>query len=148
MLSDCRIPWPQPGCCSQVVKVGEDIQKAIDKLDGIGGCVCLKMGVHHIVQPLRITQDNLTIHGEVPWVTVRLDAGGPHMLEITANSNVSVESILFEAPDGMKHEPMISVDSVTGGRIANCGLRITAANASPAFQAIGIQLTGCQDYAI
>ena len=155
LLSDCRIPWPptttagtHESCCSQVVKVGEDIQKAIDKLDGIGGCVCLTMGVHHIRQPLHIKQENLTIHGEVPWVTIRLDAGGPHMLGIDAVANVSVEGILFEAPDGSKQEPMISVDGVTGGRIADCAFRITGEKASPAFQAIGIQLTRSREYAI
>lgn len=155
VVSDCRTPWPPPttaagheGCCSQVVKVGEDIQKAIDALSPLGGCVCLKMGTHHIKKPLQIKQDNVTIHGEVPWVTVQLDAGGPLMLEIAARQNVSVEGILFEAPNGMKHVPMIAVGGVTGGRIANCGLRITGEKANPVFQAIGIELTRCHEYSI
>ena len=153
VTSDCRIPWPptmggHEGCCSQVVKVGESIQDAIDKLDGIGGCVCLKMGVHRIPRPLHITQENVTVHGEVPWVTVILDEGGPLMLDITAAVNVSVEAILFEAPDGKKPEPMIRVNGVHGGRIANCGLRLRREKADPVALAIGIELTRCGEYAI
>jgi hypothetical protein len=153
VLTDCRIFWPptmtaHEGCCSQVVKPGESIQKAIDKLKGIGGCVCLKMGVHHIAKPLSISQDNVTIHGEVPWVTVRLDSGGPLMLEITAMENVSVEGILFEAPEGAAHEPVINVLGVVGGRIADCGIRIIREKADPKAKAIGIALTRVRDYAI
>jgi hypothetical protein len=152
-LTDCRIPWPpavgsKEGCCTEVVKVGEDIQKAIDRLDGIGGCVCLKMGVHLIRQPLRIKQSNLTLHGEAPLVTVRLQEGGPLVLEILPAENVHIEGVLFEVRDGRKLDPMISVNGVTGGHIANCALRIITRKSDPAFQAIGIALTRCRDYGI
>ena len=60
------------------------------------------MGVHHISKPLKIHQSNLVLHGEATWVTVRLDEGGPHMLEIARATNVSVEGILFEAPNGVE----------------------------------------------
>lgn len=148
VITDCRIPWPPPwstttaheGCCSQVVEVGEDIQAAIDKLFGIGGCVCLKMGVHHIVQPLQIKQSNITLHGEVPWVTVQLDRGGPNMLNIAPTENVRIEGILFIAEDGRAHEPMISVSGAIRSHIGNCGLRIGTENPDPTFQAIGIQI--------
>ena len=75
---DCRVMWPPDehgGCCTAVVEVGEDIQAAIDSLDKVGGCVCLRMGTHVITKPLFIRQENLTLHGEVPWVTVRLARG-------------------------------------------------------------------------
>jgi hypothetical protein len=153
VLSDCRTPWPpamgtHEGCCSQVVEVGDDIQKAIDKLDGIGGCVCLKMGVHHIREPLRITQENVTMHGEVPWVTIRLDADGVTMLVIGARAHINVDGILFEARDGMNPDPMIRVEGATNGRISRCGLRLIGETPNPAFAAIGIQLTRCREYAI
>jgi hypothetical protein len=48
--TDCR-----PGksaasdcCCTVVVAVGQDIQAAIDSLPGVGGCVCLRAGIHVI----------------------------------------------------------------------------------------------------
>jgi len=153
VLTDCRTPWPpsfgaKEGCCTEVVRVGEDIQKAIDRLDGIGGCVCLKMGVHVIPRPLRIKQSNLTLHGEASLVTIRLRESGPLMLEITQAENVSVEGIRFEVADGRKAEAIISVNGVTGGHIADCALRIIGEKPNPAFQAIGIRLTRSRDYAI
>ena len=153
VLTDCRIFWPPPmtaheGCCSQVVKVGEDIQKAIDKLNGIGGCVCLKMGVHKIKRPLHIGQANVTIHGEVPWVTIQLVEGGPLMLDIGATENVSVEAILFETLNTKNNEPVIRVAGVNGGRIADCGIQIRREKADPSAQAIGIELLRCRGYGI
>lgn len=153
VITDCRIFWPptmaaHEGCCSQVVKPGEDIQQAIDKLKGIGGCVCLKMGVHHIKKPLSITQSNVTIHGEVPWVVVRLDEGGPLMLTIDAPENVSVEGILFETLDITKDQPVIAVAAIKGGRIADCGIRTQSEKVFPAALAIAILLEKCSDYAI
>ena len=153
VLTDCRIFWPPPmtaheGCCSQIVQVGEDIQKAIDKLDGIGGCVCLKMGTHLIKRPLHITQKNVTIHGEVPWVTIQLTEGGPLMLDIGASENVSVEAILFQTLDTKKNDPVIRVSGVNGGRIADCGIRIRREIADPNAQAMGIQLLRCRGYGV
>ncbi|HKH91360.1 MAG TPA: DUF6519 domain-containing protein [Gemmatimonadaceae bacterium] len=151
-LSDCRIPWPNfrggEGCCTEVVKVGEDIQAAIDRLDGIGGCVCLKMGVHRITAPLRIKQSNLTLHGEASLVTVQLVRGGPLVLQIDKAENVNVEGIRFEAQDGRAPEPMIALNFVRGGHIAHCALRITGEKPNPVFQAIGIGLRSCREYDI
>ncbi len=149
VLTDCRIFWPpafgHEGCCTAVVHPGEDIQKAIDSLAGVGGCVCLKMGDHEITNPLKIKQDNVTIHGEVPWVRVRRRAG-PLMLEISAKQNVSVEGIIWEAASGAKPDPMIFVEGVRGGRVAGCALRIQ--DQKEGGQAIGIGLGGCRDYMI
>jgi len=151
-LSDCRIPWPNfaagEGCCTEVVRVGEDIQAAIDRLDGIGGCVCLKMGVHKIARPLRIKQSNLTMHGEAPLTTVRLMEGGPLVLQIVKAEHVNVEGIRFETEKGSAPEPMIQMDLVRSGHIAECELRITGEKPNPTFQAIGIAMRECREYTI
>ena len=154
--TDCRVFWPPPfggggtgeSCCTVVVKPGGDIQAAIGSLGGAGGCVCLKMGTHVIPQALQITQDNITLHAEAPWVTVRLDGSGPLLLSIRGAANVSVLGIRFEARDGSRHGAMIDLDGVRGGRIAGCALGFIAAAWDPAWNTIGIRIEGCQDYAI
>src|SRR6185436_15934654 len=134
--------------CTEVVRVGEDIQAAIDRLDGIGGCVCLKMGVHKIARPLRIKQSNLTMHGEAPLTTVRLMEGGPLVLQIVKAEHVNIEGIRFETEKGEAPEPMIQMDFVRSGHIAECELRITGEKPNPIFQAIGIAMRDCRDYMI
>jgi nitrous oxidase accessory protein NosD len=154
--TSCRTFWPPAvhgeGCCSAVVHPGEDIQQAIDSLTALGGgCVCLKMGTHDIQGPLIIRQDNLTIHGEVPWVTVRRQQGGPEMLNVQPTSssagNISILGIQFVAEKGSGLDPMITVRSVNGGRIADCELNNVAGIHSGA-QTLGIRLEECQDYVI
>ena len=68
-IDDCRPVFPPlteltPGCCTVVVRPGESIQAAIDSLPDEGGCVCLKVGVHEIAEPLRIEKSNVSLHGE------------------------------------------------------------------------------------
>jgi len=154
--TDCRVFWPPvftgggagEGCCTVVVKPGEDIQAAIGSLAGMGGCVCLKMGDHPIAQPLQITDDNITLHAEAPLVTVRLDGTGPEMLSIHGASNVSVLGIRFEAKDGAKGGAMIALNNVRGGRIADCSLGFIGAASNLAWNTIGIRMDRCRDYAI
>jgi hypothetical protein len=68
---DCRVFWPPSGgCCTVVVRPGQDIQAAIDSLPEAGGCVCLKSGLHTITQPLRIERSRVLLHGEAPGVRV------------------------------------------------------------------------------
>lgn len=149
--SDCRVPWPThcEGCCTAVVEPGEDIQKAIDSLTGKGGCVCLKMGVHVITKPLSIRQGDLTLHGEVPWVTVRLASGGPRMLSIEAADaaplrNVSVTGIQFEARNSTTNQSMILVRGLTGGGVAECGLEVSG-RSRQGHAATGVELLECAD---
>ncbi|HEX7979864.1 MAG TPA: DUF6519 domain-containing protein [Gemmatimonadaceae bacterium] len=149
VISDCRIPWPPAGgCCTEVVQVGEDIQAAIDRLTPIGGCVCLKRGVHKITRPLRIKQSNLTLHGEASLVTVQLVEGGPLVLAIDKAIHVNVEGIRFEAQNLRTPEPMIAVTEVSEGHIDDCALGFIGEKTDPSFQAIGINLELCSDYAI
>jgi nitrous oxidase accessory protein NosD len=155
MPTDCRTFWPPTftgggtgeGCCTVVVKPGDDIQSAIDSLGGKGGCVCLKMGVHVIPSALRIDQDNVTMHAEAPWVTVRLADGGPLMLRILAASNVSVLGIKFEAQNGGAGTAMIELRSVHGGHLADCALGFIE-KVDLKWTAAGISMQGCTDYVI
>lgn len=155
--TDCRVFWPPDfgggggvteGCCTVVVKPGEDIQAAIGKLAGKGGCVCLKMGVHTIPQPLQIAQDNVTLHAEAPLVTVRLDSGGPQMLSIQGASQVSVMGIRFIAKDGAKGGAMIELNEVEGGRIAECAFGFSDDAPESGSGAVAIRMDQCAGYAI
>jgi nitrous oxidase accessory protein NosD len=153
--TDCRVFWPPvftaasgEGCCTKVVKPGEDIQAAIGALAGKGGCVCLKMGVHTITQPLQITEDNITLHAEAPLVTVRMDGAGPHMLSIMGARHVNVLGILFQAGDGSKGGAMVELDGVRDGRIADCAFGFSNTSSTQGWNTLGMRLEGCRDYAI
>ncbi len=152
VVHDCRVFWPPEvhgeGCCSVVVKPGDGIQAAIDSLTGRGGCVCLKMGVHKIDEPLKIRQENLTIHGEVPWVTLEMQGGFPEMLEIVGVANVGVIGIHFIGRPNEMADPLIRLIEVQGGRIAECALETATDQEDPWFENIGIQLDRCSDVVI
>lgn len=107
---DCRTPWPPTatsgeGCCTRVVRPGEDIQAAIDSLPDSGGCVCLKTGVHLIRTPVEIRgrgpRANILLHGESIGATVRRGNGVTALIIGGRGdrpvANVTVESIRFEA---------------------------------------------------
>jgi hypothetical protein len=76
-VTECK---PKPDeksdcCCTVVVTPGDDatddIQKAIDSLK-VGGCICLKPGVHKIKSGLVIPRSNVSLKGESEGVTVQL----------------------------------------------------------------------------
>ncbi|WP_028022117.1 DUF6519 domain-containing protein [Enterovibrio calviensis] len=72
IFQDCRDPIGMAGCCTVVVRPGEDIQTALDSLSPeFGGCVCLKTGIHTIRRPLRIRYPNVTLHGESHGAQIR-----------------------------------------------------------------------------
>ena len=103
-IDDCRPVFPPlteltPGCCTVVVLPGDNIQAAIDSLPD-GGCVCLKMGVHEIAEPLRIDKSNVSLHGETLGARVvrnnaaaLLVIGHPDGLLL---ENITVSGIHFE----------------------------------------------------
>ena len=91
-INDCRTMFPPlteltPGCCTVVVRPGDSIQAAIDSLPGGGGCVCLKVGVHEIAEPLRIDKSNVSLHGETL---------GAHVVR-----NNAATLLLIGHPDGL-----------------------------------------------
>src|SRR5260370_25707756 len=96
------------------------------------------MGVHTLTGPLTFNQANLTRHGEVPLVTVQLSDNGPLMLEINGpfapsgtEHNINVMGIHFKAPVASQAQPMITVNGVRGGRIAECALTIDQQGPDP-----------------
>ncbi len=106
-VRDCRPRFPpltEVSWCCVTVAPGEDIQKALDSLpDGsvdpewVGGCVCLKTGVHEITAPLRIETSNVVLHGEGPGAVVRRTGIGSLLLEMTEVSDCRVQDIRFES---------------------------------------------------
>lgn len=78
--SDCRTIWPPvaqggEGCCTMIVRPGENVQAAIDRLPPEGGCVCLKPGLHELREPLRIRAGRISLHAESPGSAVLRRAG-------------------------------------------------------------------------
>ncbi|MFD2180459.1 DUF6519 domain-containing protein [Veronia pacifica] len=84
VFQDCREPIGTIGCCTVVVRPGEDIQAALDSLSPeFGGCVCLKVGVHRLFRPLRIRHPNVMLHGE---------SHGAQLLNLSNDAAIDVRS--------------------------------------------------------
>lgn len=108
--SDCRTLWPPltqaggDGCCTVVVRPGEDVQKAIDSLGPAGGCVCLKAGVHELRDVLLIRSGRVSLHAEAPGAaTLRrvgevpiLAVGGGAMAARVPVRDVHLAGIVFQ----------------------------------------------------
>jgi hypothetical protein len=108
--SDCRTLWPPlapqggDGCCTVVVRPGEDIQAAIDSLTEAGGCVCLKAGIHQLSRPLRIRRPRVSLHAEAPGAAVLTRATEAPLLVIGTEAgaqglpvaDVTVSGIVFQ----------------------------------------------------
>lgn len=151
VINDCRKFWPPASCCTVVVRPGESIQHAIDSLNGAGGCVCLKMGIHKISAPILIDQDNLTLHGEAPWVKVQMTGtAGLPLLEIgsvRAVNRVTVEGISFESPTGTLNGPMLQASQLTGGHVSRCQFTV-GSTGTVLPGSVGIKFDRCHDYAV
>jgi nitrous oxidase accessory protein NosD len=117
--TDCRDPWPPEfggGCCTVTVNPGDDIQAAIDSLPEIGGCICIKTGLHEISRPLRIANSNIVIHGETAGARIRR-RNGVNVLVVQSQDgkqleDVKVQGIRFETmarPDERDSFPFIMV---------------------------------------
>ena len=116
-IADCRPVFPPlteltPGCCTVVVRPGEDIQAALDALPEAGGCVCLKVGEHAIREPLRIAKSNVALHGETLGVRV-VRNNGAALLQIGHPSgllleNITVSGIHFEFENKGVQEPRLA----------------------------------------
>jgi hypothetical protein len=96
-VGDCRPVFPPlteltPGCCTVVVRPGDDIQAAIDSLPDAGGCVCLKVGEHEIHEPLRIPKSNVTLHGESLGARV-VRSNGAALLQIGHPNSLLLENV-------------------------------------------------------
>ena len=96
-IHDCRTVFPPlteltPGCCTVVVRPGEDIQAAIDSLPAAGGCVCLKVGEHEIEAPIRIEQSHVSLHGETVGARV-VRKNGTELLHIGHPDGLLLEHV-------------------------------------------------------
>lgn len=133
-LHDCRTVFPPlteltPGCCTVVVRPGEDIQAAIDSLPEEGGCVCLKVGEHEITAPIRIEQSNVSLHGETVGARV-LRKNGTELLHIGHPDGLLLEhvtvsglSCALETKGQQGLEAMVTVDRCRDATIERCLLQ-------------------------
>lgn len=107
--SDCRTLWPPlgegggDGCCTEVVRPGEDVQAAIDRLPPAGGCVCLKAGVHELRDVLRITRPRVSLHAEAPGAAILRRASSAPIVQIgggTANrvppTDIAIDGLVIQ----------------------------------------------------
>jgi nitrous oxidase accessory protein NosD len=122
-VSDCRDIWPRAGgCCTEVVRPGESIQAAIDRLPPAGGCVCLKPGVHTVPATIRISRSDVTLHGETQGAVVRMTGAGPVL-------------------------PMVRIEPAPGATLARVMLHDLRLEC-PAVPGIAVEVTGATDVAI
>ena len=133
VVKDCRPVFPpltelKPGCCTVVVLPSESIQDAIDSLPAEGGCVCLKVGLHEITEPLRIENSNVALHGESLGAHV-VRNNGAMLLQIAHPGgllleNVTVSGIHFEFEN--KDVPqsdltaLVAIDRCRNAKIQGC----------------------------
>ncbi|MEZ9524033.1 DUF6519 domain-containing protein [Enterovibrio norvegicus] len=93
VFQDCRDPIGMTGCCTVVVRPGENIQAAIDSLSiEFGGCVCLKTGVHDIFRAIHIRHSNVTLHGECHGAQIR-HLGGESAIVVQSDNNDIISGI-------------------------------------------------------
>jgi len=137
---DCRVFWPPSfggeGCCTVVVNVGDDIQKAINSLDRqIGGCVCLKAGAHSISTALSIEErKNVYLHGESIGATVQNMAGGTALQITNQASNITIEHITFVVTPQEKENGQVAIIQIAEGAnvaVRHCHLAPMSLNQSP-----------------
>jgi hypothetical protein len=140
LVSDCRNTFAslcalEPGCCTNVVEPGEDIQAAIDSLPEEGGCVCLKTGLHEIDEPLRIERSNVLLHGESPGT--RVAATVLPLLSVGAlaprAARVEIRDIRFESVTESAEADQAAAIALTACdevRIERCGIGAIAEQVS------------------
>lgn len=138
-LQDCRSLFPslcglEPGeatggCCTVVVRPGENIQAAIDSLPVAGGCVCLKAGLHQVDTTLHIENSHVELRGETKGAVVRQSAEDVTVLSINNPAGllitgVVVTNIQFEFDnsqiDGSSFAPLLDIDHCEQVTIQDC----------------------------
>ncbi|HEX6770168.1 MAG TPA: DUF6519 domain-containing protein, partial [Candidatus Binatia bacterium] len=135
-IDDCRPVFDpltelKPGCCTVVVRPGEDIQAALDSLPADGGCVCLKVGVHEITTPIRIENSNVSLHGETLGARV-VRKNGAALLSIGDSGgllleHVTVSEMCFEfqnkGAQGGGLPALIAIDRCRNTKVDGCVIR-------------------------
>ncbi|CBK41954.1 conserved protein of unknown function [Nitrospira defluvii] len=156
---DCRTVFPPlteltPGCCTVVVRPGEDIQAAIDSLPEEGGCVCLKVGEHEIEAPIRIEQSNVSLHGETVGARV-VRKNGTELLHIGHPNGLLVEhvtvsgvSLMLEnkGQQGQGLQGMVAIDRCREAALERCLLHAqvpTQIAGVVISRSTDVRMTGC-----
>ncbi len=158
-IHDCRTVFPPlteltPGCCTVVVRPGENIQAAIDSLPEEGGCVCLKVGEHEIAAPIRIEQSNVSLHGETVGARVvrkngteLLHLGHPDGL-LLEHVTVSGLSLLLEnkGQQGQGLQAMVTMDRCREATLERCVMHAQVATQIAGVvisRSTDVRVTGC-----
>ncbi len=158
-IHDCRTVFPPltqltPGCCTVVVRPGEDIQAAIDSLPEAGGCVCLKVGEHEIEAPIRIERSNVSLHGETVGARV-LRKNGTELLHIGHPDGLLVEHVIVsgvslmlenKGQQGQGLQAMVAMDRCRDAALERCLLHAQVLNQVAGLaisRSTDVRVTGC-----
>ena len=125
-------PEEHADCCFTVVvtpgdDATDDIQKAIDSLK-LGGCICLKPGIHKIKSGLMIPRSNVSLKGESAGVTIQLKGEGVvlHVGDPKGEDRISgidISTIAFERIETKGEPPaIVTFTAVDGSVIQDCTL--------------------------
>jgi nitrous oxidase accessory protein NosD len=159
-VDDCRSVFPPlteiaAGCCTVVVRPGENIQAALDSLPAAGGCVCLKVGQHEIDEPLRIEKSNVTLHGETLGARV-VRNNGATLLQVAHPGgllleNVTVADVQFQFDNkGVQQpalSPLVMIDRCNNGKFSGCIVRTQELGSLAGIlisRSADLQVTECQ----
>ena len=118
--TDCRPKPDDGGCCTFVVRPGEDIQAALDKLPDVGGCVCLKAGTHLIDRPLLMRRDNVCLHGESLGAIV-FNRRGTGVIVVAGPSHTRIHSLVLRQGEASS-APIVVVERGEDLGIDDCRL--------------------------
>lgn len=118
--ADCRPKPDDGGCCTFVVRPGENIQTAIDDLPDVGGCVCLKAGMHMIDRPLVLQRDNVCLHGESMGAIV-FNRRGTGVIVVSGPDHIRIHSLVLRQGEASS-SPIVVVEGTQDFVIDDCRL--------------------------
>lgn len=146
VVEDCR-PRPEAtaSCCTIIVQPGDDIQAAVDALPDVGGCVCLKAGIHFIRTPVQITRDNVEIHGESLGATIVALTGGAFVIGNGGIEGVRIHEVRFQQRNAAA--PVIVSGQALHPVISNCIFEVDADDERGAAS-IAVMARGTRDITI
>lgn len=157
IVQDCRDPIGTAGCCTVVVRPGEDIQTALDSLSPqFGGCVCLKVGVHTIHRPLRIRYPNVTLHGESHGAQI-LNLSNENAIIVSSEDGSQLSGIhlsgftILSRGETKSSEGIITLKTVNDSLIEDCrvqtlneSVQSTESPAAALFDCQRVRVCHCQ----
>lgn len=152
-IDDCRPTFTpltamQAGCCTVVVRPGENLQAAIDSLPDAGGCVCIKTGEHAIQEPLRIRRSKVSLHGESPGARIVRSNGATLLIvmsdDFSTLNAVAVEGLQFHSEASSEDfEPMVRFRNAD-----DCSLQRCRISSPPLSTNTGVMLSRCESCSV